>query len=125
MDLVYETETFFMVFEILAKMKLVNLLLFPFYLTLTQKTSITIKVSHTAIIDFLIEELKVPDHKVERFLELLKYPNELINKTSVIEEMIMSLELPNCPTHKTCQKQLFVTPLIIVFNSEFIVSSWS
>jgi len=57
-----------------------------------------IKVSHTAIIDFLIEELKIPDQKVEKFLEILKYPNELINKTSVIKEMILGLELP---THKT------------------------
>jgi len=60
-----------------------------------------IKVSHTAIIDFLIEELKIPDQKVEKFLEILKYPNELINKTSVIEEMILGLELSNRPTHKT------------------------
>jgi len=68
-----------------------------------------IKVSHTAIIDYLIEELKVPDSKVERFLELLKYPNELINKTSVIEEMILGLELPNKPTHKT--RNSFVYPV--------------
>lgn len=88
-DRAYETEILFMVFEALYAMRL--------------KSSIKIKISHTAILDYLIEELRIPDHKIENFLELFKYPNELLNKTSTIEEMVRGLELTNSPIHKTLE----------------------
>jgi hypothetical protein len=78
-DEIFTSEIFIIIFEILS--------------LIASKTAFRIKVTHTAILDFIMEEFKITPSKMQGFFEILDQTNDILNKTEIIKQKIKNLDL--------------------------------